>query len=244
MAWVVLIVVSLLIFMIAKGRSRHHFWFLAMILLGPVALTAWLVAGRNQEQRPWKQAYIEVIGDIIPLVVVLTASTVLLISLPELQANQTLQFLVFYIAPFAVSWLFHSLSLYKMLNIKLGRFMLNRLPHILIVTNLGLAGVFALSMSVVNQSVRVCAIMPLSPWTIASWWAIFVAGAIVSGFLFLQFYEKNNIDGNSPAWSMISSGITETSMKTWRKLWWQVLLSFVILALGMGAGAFLQQAIS
>jgi hypothetical protein len=215
-----------------------------MILLGPVALAVWLVAGRKQEQRTWKQAYIEVIGDVIPLVVVLAASSVLLVSLPGLQANQILQFLIFYIAPLAVSWLFHSLSLYRLLNISLGRFMLNRLPHIIIVTNLGLAGVFALAMSLVNQSVRVCAVMPLSPWTIATWWVIFVAGTVFSGFLFLQFYEKNNIGLSSPAWSMISSGITESRMKTWRNLWWQVLLSFVILALGMGAGAFLQQAIS
>ena len=244
MAWVVIVVLSLLVFLVVKGRSRHHFWFLAMILLGPLALIVWLLAGRSQEQSPWKQAHIEVIGDIMPLVVVLTGATVLLVSIPTLQANQVVQFLIFYIAPLAISWLFHGLSLYKLLNIKLGRFMLNRLPHIIIVTNLGLAGIYALAMSLVNQSVRVCAFMPLSPWTIATWWVIFVIGAILSGFLFLQFYEKNNVEGSSQAWSMISSGITETRMKTWRKLWWQVLLSFVILALGMGAGAYVQQAIS
>jgi hypothetical protein len=244
MTWVLIVVLSLLLFLVVKGRSKHHFWFLAILLLGPLALTVWILAGRNQEQRPWRQTYIEVIGDILPLVAVLTAATVLLVRMPGLQASPALQFLIFYIAPLAVIWLIHGLSLYRLLNISLGRFLLNRLPHIIIVTNLGLAGIFAVAMSLVNQSVRFCAIMPLSPWTIATWWLVFVVGALLSAFLFLLFHEKRNIDEGSPAWSMISSGITESHMKTWHKLWWQVLLSFVILALGMFAGAFFQQAIS
>jgi hypothetical protein len=83
------------------------------------------------------------------------------------------------------------------------RFLFQRLPQVLVTTFLGLAGIFAVSMPLVNKSLAMSQIIPLSPWIVMTWWVITVAGSMVGGLL-IFFYEQWAVKRGYQAWNVFA----------------------------------------
>ena len=68
MAWLAVVLASmiLLIALSIGGRRGLRLWVPAVILLGPLALLVWLVAGRGRQRGTWRSALLEAVGDVLP----------------------------------------------------------------------------------------------------------------------------------------------------------------------------------
>jgi hypothetical protein len=113
-----------------------------------------------------------------------------------------------------------------------GKFLLHRLPHILVAANLGLAGFVLVALPLVRMSVRFCRIMPLSFYTFFTFWAITAAGALAGGFLLFVF-EYWAVRHGYRAWSSITDKDCTLQTASWKRLWWWVLISYVLLLAGL-----------
>ena len=94
------------------------------------------------------------------------------------------------------------------------------------------------ALSLVNLSLRICSLLPLTVWPVMIWWAIAVLGARVGG-LFLFLYEYWAVRGGFQAWSILAWREAEVRTPSWRKLWWWILLSYGALLGGLAAGVIL-----
>jgi hypothetical protein len=156
------------------------------------------------------------------------------------------QMLAMLLLPFAVGWL---LVQGPLLALETGenylRVLWRRLPHALIVANLGMAGTVALALPLVNLSLRSCSILPLPPslWVSIAWWALVAFSALAGGFL-LFGYEFWAVRHGYRAWSAVTSTDGDAVHPPWRKVWWWVLLSYVALVGGIAASTVLQLLIS
>jgi hypothetical protein len=106
--------------------------------------------------------------------------------------------------------------------------------------NLGIAGVFALAMPLVNWLSNTCSMMEPSPWALVSLWAVVVAGAL-PGLLLILLYEGWGVRRGFRAWSILTTGDGELSTPPWRRLWWWILLSLAFVIAGIVASNLIQQ---
>jgi hypothetical protein len=122
------------------------------------------------------------------------------------------------------------------------RTLLQRLPHTWVIANLGIAGIEALSLPLINLSVRTCSVLPLSLWTVMTWWAIVTLSAVVGGLL-LSAYEYWAVRRGFCAWNVLAWGEGEVVSPPWRKLWWGIPLSYVAVVGGIAVGALILQSL-
>lgn len=169
---------------------------------------------------------------------------VAVVVLPAAQSSQLLQIALLLGVPPLAGWLFFHGPLLAW-GAKAGYFhtLLRRLPQAWAAANLGLAGVFMLAMPLLNQSTRVCSVMPLSPWMVLTWWALVVLSAPV-GALLLFGFELWALRRGCRAWSVLAYGGREVVSPSWRKSWWWILLSYVALVGGVIVSNLLQQLLS
>ncbi|MEJ2719633.1 MAG: hypothetical protein P8181_00650 [bacterium] len=243
--WVVLVLLSLIltIALPARGRRGMGLWGPAVVLLGPLALTAGFVAGSRRQSGGWRTGLLEAMGDVMPTVVAFVVMLTIIILIPFVQTDRLLQLVLMLALPVAVGWLaFHGPMLAAVANERSGHFVVQRLPHVLVVANLGFGGISLIAMPLANQSLRTCSIFPLSGWTIVTWWVIAALGAIVGGLL-IFIYERWAMRAGFRAWSVLAYGEGEAGTPSWGKLWWWILLSYVVLFGGIVVGAVLQQAL-
>ena len=120
------------------------------------------------------------------------------------------------------------------------RTLLQRLPHTWVAANLGMAGISVLAMPLVTMSIRTCSALPLPPWTAVGWWAFAVVGALAAMILLL-IYERWAVRRGFRAWSVLAWGDGEVATPSWRRLWWWILLSYLVLFAGIAAGRVIQQ---
>lgn len=118
-----------------------------------------------------------------------------------------------------------------------------RLPHALVASNLGMAGVNAVAAPLLNQSMRTCPIFPLPGWVMGTLWTIAVLGALPGGLL-LFVYRSWGARCGSQARCVLASGDGQVQSLPWRTLWWWILLSYGALLGGLVASVFLQQLLS
>jgi hypothetical protein len=118
------------------------------------------------------------------------------------------------------------------------KFLFQRLPQVLVTTFLALAGIFPVSMVLVNKTLAMSQIIPLSPWIVMSWFAIIVAGSLIGG-LFIFFYELWAIKRGCLAWNVFAGNEGEVNTPGWSKIWWWILISIVSLFIGLIAGVAL-----
>jgi hypothetical protein len=242
-AWAVLVLASLalLIILCAGERRSLRFWVLPVILLGPLALLVWFVTGRGQRQGRWRSAMIEALGNIMPLVIAFVAYLVLLIMVPVVQGNAALQIMLVLGMPLLTCWLvFNGLLLVPVAGKKYARFLFQRLPQVMVTTNLGMAGIFIVVMPLVTLSIRMCSVFPVTAWTVLIWWGMTFLGALVGG-LIVFLYEGWAVRRGFQGWSVLAGKQGEIRTPPWRRLWWWILLSYVMLFAGFAAGAFLMQ---
>ena len=225
--WVGLVLASLVIIILFARRSLWGwiFWMDIAIVLGPLGLLVWLIAGRKHNPRAWQAALVEAAAHLPPVVVAYMATLGVLIVFPQAQANQLLPLLLVFILPALLSWLFFQGPL-LVLAARRGylRTLGQRLPAAWVGANLGVAGVTALATPLVEWLTSTCSAMNLSIWLVVSLWAVVVAGAVL-GMLLVLLYEAWAVRRGCRAWSVLTSGEGEARAPGWRRLWWWILLS-------------------
>ena len=226
-AWAGLVLTSLVIIILFARRSLWGwiFWVDIAIVLGPLGLLVWLVAGRKQNPRPWQAVLVEAAGHLPPVVVAFMLMLGMIILFPQAQANQLLSLLFVFIVPVLLGWLFFQGPLLA-LAARRGylRMLGQRLPAAWVGANLGTAGVTALATPLVDWLTSNCSAMNPSIWLLVSLWAVVVSGAVL-GMLLVLLYEAWAVRRGQRAWSVLTSGECEVSTPGWRRLWWWILLS-------------------
>jgi hypothetical protein len=234
-AWAGLVLASLVVIILFARRNLWGwiFWLDVAIVLGPLGLFVWLIAGRKQNPRPWQAALVESVGHLLPVLVVYMVMLVVFILFPQAQANGLMQILFALVIPTLVGWLFFQGPLLA-LAARRGylRMLGQRLPAAWVGANLGIAGVTALAIPLVNWLSSTCSVMNPSLWLGVSLWAVVVVGAAL-GMLLVWLYEAWAVRHGQRAWSALTSGEGEVSTPGWRRLWWWLLLSFAALVGGV-----------
>ena len=240
-AWLAVVLASLILLIVLYIDDRRALWFWmpAVIILGPLALLVWLVVGRCRQSGTWRAALLEAVGDVMPTVIAFVAILVIVILVPAVQGAWPRQIALVLGLPLAVGWLvFQGPLLAPVTEKSYGRLLSQRLPQALVAANLGVGGINVVAVPLVNLSLRICSILPLSLWTVMIWWAIVVLGTLVGGLL-LFLYEFWAGRGGFQAWSVLAWREEEVRTPSWRKLWWWILLSYVALLGGLAAGVIL-----
>ena len=241
-AWAAIVLASL-IWLVVRSTDESRalrLWVPAVVLLGPLALLARLLVGRCRQPGTWRVALLEAVGDVMPTVVGFVAFLTVVILVPEAQAAGGLvQVTVVLFLPLAVGWLaFQGPLLSGVTDSGYGWWLVRRLPHALVVANLGLAGTTVLALPLVNQSLRKCPIAPLAGWTVIVWAAIVAVSAIV-GTAVLFLYEWWAMRGGFQAWKVLAWQEGDVRTPSWRELWWWIVLSYAAVVAGTIAGVSL-----
>jgi hypothetical protein len=225
--WAGSVLVSLVLMILFARRNLWGwiFWLDVSIVLGPLGLLVWLVAGRKPARRPWQAALVEAAGHMPPVVVAFMLMLGMIIVFPQVQVNQLLPLLFVFIVPVLLGWLFFQGPLLA-LAARRGylRTLGQRLPAAWVGANLGIAGVTALATPLVGWLTSTCSAMDPSLWLLVSLWALVVAGAVL-GMLLALLYEAWAVRRGQRAWSVLTSSEGEVSTPGWRRLWWWILLS-------------------
>lgn len=243
MTWIAIVVLCLILFLTLLQDKRRGFgyWMTAIIILGPLAFLPWLMIGRRFKQETCRVTLIETIGDVMPSVFSFTAILYIFIRVLSSQESGIMQPMVLLILPVMVGWiLFHGLLLTDASGKKYRSFLVRRFPHVLVVTNLALGGISMVAMPMVKQSLNYCYIIPLSAWTVVIWWAIAVVGSIPGGAL-IFIYERWAMKHGYQAWNVVAWKNGDLQTPSWRKLWWWVLLSYLLMFTGFMVGVILQK---
>jgi len=105
----------------------------------------------------------------------------------------------------------------------------------MVTTLLGLAGIFPVTMPLVNKSLMMSQIIPLSPWIVMTWWAITVLGSLAGGLL-VFLYESWAVRRGYQAWNIFAGNEGEVTTPGWSKVWWWLIISVLILFAGLVIG--------
>jgi hypothetical protein len=244
-AWAGSVLASLGLLMVFSLFNRRGwlFWLLVVVLLGPLGLLIRLIAVCKQTTRPWQAALVETAGHLPPVVIAYMVMLAVFILNPQAQAKESLQILFVFILPTLLGWLFFQGPLLA-LAARRGylRTLGQRLPAAWIGANLGMGGVTALALPLMNWISNTCSVMEMSPWLIVSVWTAVAVGACL-GYLLVLLYEGWAVRAGHRAWSVLASGTGEVSTSSWRKLWWWILLSFLAQIGGIIANNWLQNII-
>jgi len=228
-AWLGLVLVSLvllIVFLIKKPRMLI-FWLPVTLILGPLGLLAWLIAGRKEKAGIGRMILLEGVGDLAPTIVIYVIAGMVLHWISGV--SEYIILAVIYIAPALIGWLLIQAPWLALATRKsYFDILLKRMPHTWIAANLGIAAIFALATPLVNTVAQI----GLDFWMVVTWWAYAVLGALV-GFLVLGPYERWSVRRGYRAWSTLVFGEGDLVSAPWRKSWWWILLSFVALFCGL-----------
>jgi len=237
-SWGALILISLiLMFIILPRKKGLKFWIPAVIVLGPIALLTRYMALNSGKTSKWQDALIETIGNLTPVVIAyLVSQIVLILKMISGGISEQQQVLIIIGLPLLTTWIIFQSPILAFAGKKnFGRFLFQRLPQVIVTTFLGLAGIFAVSMPLVNKSLAMSQIVPLSPWIVMTWWAMIVAGSLIGG-LMIFFFECWAVKRGYQAWNVFAGNEGEIITPKWSKIWWWALISILILFAGLIAG--------
>jgi hypothetical protein len=233
--WTGLVLASLVLLIVFSIRNRRGWalWIPVMIILGPLGLLIWLMAGRKQKANFWQAALVEAAGDVLPVAIVYMVLLVVIIMVPKAQSNTLFQILFIFGLPLFLGLLFFqgpllALAARRGYLCTLGQ----RLPAVWVISNLGMGGISTLALRLVRWLSNTCSMMEVSPWTAVSLWTAVVAGASV-GLLLILLYEGWARRHGFQAWNVLAFGDGEVATPSWRKLWWWILLSLAVLVGGL-----------
>ena len=235
---------TLLILFTIRDRQGWIFWLPVLIVLGPLGFLIWLVARQKQKANSWQAALVEAAGDVVPATLTFLLMLAVFIAFPQAKSNTLLIILFIFGLPLLLGWLlFHGPLLALAARQGYLRTLAQRLPAAWVAANLGMGGIFALAIPLVNWISNTCSLFPLSLWPVVSLWAMVVASTCV-GLLLLLVYEGWAVRHGFLAWSVLASGAGEVATPSWRKLWWWILLSSAALIGGIMVSNVIQQAMS
>ena len=180
-------------------------------------------------------------GNLVPVVMSYTiALSILVMKMLSGGASEQIQLLLMLGLPIIVGLVYHLVFLAYVSNRSIGRFFLQSFPQVLITTFLGLGGIIPVAMPLVNKSLNMVLLIPLSPLTVITWWAIVVLGALAGGFLVFLF-ERWQAKRGFRSWTILEDSDGEIIIPSWRKIWWWILISVVILLNGLIIGVLLSK---
>ncbi|MCU0459871.1 MAG: hypothetical protein MUE37_12380 [Bacteroidales bacterium] len=239
-SWPAIVMLSLILLFVAckEPAKGLGFWLPAVIVLGPVALVIRYFVKRKCRSGLCSEALTGTLGNSVPLVISYTAGLSILVARSVSGgASQGLQLILMLVVPLILGWVYHLFFLAHLTNRK-GMFILHRLPQVLITTFLGLGGMIPVAMPLVNNTLNMSLIIPLSPLAITGWWAMVVAGALAGGLLIFLFglWEAR---GGFRSWTVIAQGEGDLVLPPFRRLWWWIPVSLVILIAGLASGVVL-----
>ncbi len=240
-AWPAVVLVCLiLLFTVTDGYKKGlRFWLPAVLILGPIALFARLLDSKVPKNSSAHIAMIETSGDLIPVVISYTLSLcILIVRMLSGGVSTQFQLLTMLFMPLLLGLIFHVAFLAPVSNRNFLRFVLQRLPMVIITTFLGLGGIIQIAMPLVNKSLNMNLLIPLSPFAVLTWWAIVVLGAMAGG-LFIFLFESWAVKRDFRAWIIAAGSNGEVITPGWRKTWWWILLSIAILLAGLITGVVL-----
>jgi len=238
--WVIAVMLSLtLFFVFSDNRQRKSvLWILALVFLGPLGLLAWLIFARNTKANILRNTVQEVLGDLIPVVIAFVLVLAFMILIPAVQANWPLQLVVVFGLPILFSCLFQTSLLFIRSEMGYGILMLERLPHVIVVTLLGIGGIIVAGLPLVNLSIQLCTVFPFSVNTVLVWWSVVVIGGIIAVILLFSF-EYLSVKRGYLAWTALVEKETKVKTQSWKLLWWVILVCVVVLVLCLAAGVAL-----
>ena len=243
--WLAAVLASLVLVLTLPGarRRERRFWTPAAIVLGPLALPAWIAAGRGRSAGRWRLALVEASGDVLPSVIAFVAVMSILVFSPSVQRSPPLQLLFLIGLPFVFSLLANGLTTARTSDEGRARFLGRRWPQALVAANIGAGGIGAIALPLTVLSLRKFPLTGFAVWPLLVWWAIAVLGALL-GVLLLLLYESWAVGAGYQAWS-VHAGSREGPVRTppWRRAWWWALISVAILLGGLKAGAAIQKAL-
>ncbi|MBN1642060.1 MAG: hypothetical protein JXA09_12565 [Anaerolineae bacterium] len=246
MGWLGALLASLVVLALWSVRAPGGLvtWAPVGAVFGPLGLLVRLIGGRGRRHSCWRAALIETAGDAAPTVIAVMVFIAVLLALQVGGTGTQLhQVLLILVPPVAIGWL---LVQGPLLALGSGapylRVLWRRLPHALVVANLGMGGAFAFAIPLLNLSLYSCRILPLPPsgWVALAWWALVVL-SVLAGGLPLYLYEVWALHRGFRAWSAVAQGGDDVAYGPWRKLWWWVLVSYAALVGGVVASTLLQQ---
>jgi hypothetical protein len=222
-----------------KRRQGWLLWLPVVVVLGPLGLLAWAAAGRERKPGPWRAALVEAVGDVVPTAVAfVTMLVAFVLGLAAL--GWRAQVLVLLSVPLLVGWLLFQGPLLALgAKRSLPRILCQRLPQVWVAANLGMAGISAVAAPLATT----CPLVPLSSWTVVTWWATAALSA-PAGALLLFAYELWAVRRGFRAWSILASGEGDVVTPAWRRLWWWLPLSYVVLIAGVVASVLIQRLLS
>jgi len=155
------------------------------------------------------------------------------------QQQQALLILAF---PLLASWIIFQSPLLALTGKKnFFKFLFQRLPQVLVTTFLILGGIFPVSMILVNRTIAMSQIIPLSPWIVITWLTIIVAGSLIGG-IFVFFYEYWATRREYRAWNIYAGDEGEVTTPQWGKIWRWLIISVLIIFAGLIIGVMLLKA--
>jgi hypothetical protein len=240
-SWSALILFSMILLFIIPPRNKGlRFWIPAVLVLGPFALLTKLLVVNSGKTSIWRSAVIETVGNLMPVIIgYLVALVVMILKTASGGISQQQQALLLLAFPLLASWIIFQSPLLAITGKKnFFKFLFQRLPQVLVTTFLVLGGIFPVSMVLVNRTIAMSQLIPLSPWIVMTWWAIIVAGSLIGG-LFVFFYEHWAVKRSYQAWNVYAGSESEVTTPTWGKIWWWIIISIFIFLAGLIAGVML-----
>jgi len=242
-AWPAVVIVSLILLftVCADFKKGLRFWVSAVIILGPVALIIRYIVNKRCRTELCKDALIETLGNLVPVVISYTiALSILVLKMLSGSASDQIQLLLMFGLPIIVGWVFHIVFLAPVSNRSIGRFLIQRLPQVLITTFMGLGGIIPIAMPLVNKSLNMSLLKPLSPLAVTTWWAIVVLGALAGGLLIFLF-ERWEVKRGFRSWTVLAHSYGELIIPSFKRLWWWILISFNLMVAGLVIGITLSK---
>jgi hypothetical protein len=186
-----------------------------------------------------RNTIIETLGNLIPVVISYTAAiAVLTLSMISGSVSWQIQIFIIFGLPIIIGLIFPMVFLAPVSNLNFGRFLLQCLPLVLVSTFIGLGGITPVALPLVNKSLNMSLLIPLSPLPVITWWAIVVLGALPGG-LIISIFQRWAVKKEFRSWSVLTTGDGEIMLPNWGKLWWWILISLGILFAGLIIGVVL-----
>jgi hypothetical protein len=230
----------ILLFIIPPRNKGLRFWAPAVFVLGPFALVAKLISHKCAKTSVWRNALTETVGNLVPVIIAyLVALIFMILKMISGGISELKQVLLILGFPLLTAWIIIQSPLLALAGKKnFIKFLFERFPQVLVTTFLALAGIFPVSIVLVNKTIVMSQIIPLSPWIVMTWCAIIITGSLIGG-LFIFFYERWAVKRGYQAWAVFAGSEGEVTTPKWGKIWWWIPISILINFAGFIAGVML-----
>jgi len=239
--WPVILLISLILLLYNRilFKRGFMFWIIAVVFLGPVALVAGFFALKRCKTTFCQKVIFETLGNLIPVVISFTVViAILTLSMLKGSVSWQIQVTIVFGLPIILGLIFHIALLAPVRHINAGRFLLQCIPQVLVITFTGMGGIIPVALPLVNKSLNMSLLLQMSPLPMITWWAIVVLGALPGGLLIFLF-QRWAIKNDFLLWTTLTTGEGEIIIPKWGILWWWVLISMGILFAGLLIGVVL-----